>query len=258
MSDERPRADGEGQGTEEAVGAAASPLRLLLEVQELDLELEQLAYRRRELGQRKAVRDLEARLGALDQRAVAAGRAFKDLSSRQSELEAQITSCSSRIAAIEARLTEGGGGYRDLQAMSGEIDSLAGHRSELEDAEIEVMEQLEPVEKELEAIRAEQASLAAEHGASLAALRAAEEEIDAEAAEIRERRDRLASGLPGALAADYERLRQRLGGVGAARLVHGACSGCHLQLPSSERERLLHRDAGDVVHCEQCGRILVA
>ncbi|HLI44210.1 MAG TPA: C4-type zinc ribbon domain-containing protein [Acidimicrobiales bacterium] len=254
MSDDRPRADGEGRGAEQAGG----PLHLLLEVQELDLELEQLAYRRRELGERGAVRDLEARLGALEQRAAAAGKSFEDLTSRQGELEAQITSCSSRIAAIEARLTEGGGGYRDLQAMSGEIDSLAGHRRELEDAEIEVMEQLEPVEKELESIRAEQASLAAEHGASLTALRAAEQEIDAVMTELRERRERLAAGLPAALAADYERLRLRLGGVGAARLVHGACSGCHLQLPSSERERLSHRGAGDVVHCEQCGRILVA
>jgi predicted nucleic acid-binding Zn-ribbon protein len=258
MSDERPRAGGEGRGTEEAAGPAGGPLHLLLEVQELDLELEQLAYRRRGLGERAAVRDLEARLRALDERATTVGQSFEALTSRQSELEAQITSCSSRIASIEARLNEVGGAYRDLQAMSGEIESLAAHRRELEDAELEVMEQLEPVEKELEDIRAEQASLMEEHRALLAALRAAEEEIDAETAGIRERRERLALGLPDALAADYERLRQRLGGVGAARLVHGACGGCHLQLPSSERERLSQRGAGDVVHCEQCGRILVA
>ena len=61
------------------------------------------------------------------------------------------------------------------------------------------------------------------------------------------------------LAADeYERLRARLGGIGAAHVVHGACSGCNLALSSTELDHLRHAASGTISHCEQCGRILVA
>ncbi|MHB8671421.1 MAG: zinc ribbon domain-containing protein, partial [Acidimicrobiales bacterium] len=66
-----------------------------------------------------------------------------------------------------------------------------------------------------------------------------------------------AHGIPAALIERYEALRARLDGVGAARLVHGTCSGCHLALPATELDRLRRQPPDAVVFCEQCGRILV-
>jgi predicted nucleic acid-binding Zn-ribbon protein len=142
--------------------------------------------------------------------------------------------------------------------MSEETGALARHRRELEDKELEVMELLEPVEQELEAIEGELSVLAGEREGAAAALAAAEAALDSELEKVHAERDTLATGLPIDLAATYERLRQRLGGIGAAKLVEGACGGCHLHLPTGERERLLHSAPGEVVYCDQCGRILVA
>lgn len=233
------------------------PLALLLEVQARDLHLDQLADRRRQLGERRALEALEARAAELEERSAGVRTERDRLDARLSDLEAHADSYSSRIEAIERRLREGGA-YREVQAMSGESESLARHRRQLEDEELEVMEQMEPLEEELGSLSGELAGLAGARREASAALAGAEAVLEGEAAEVAGERGRLAAGLPPDLLATYERLRQRLGGVGAARLADGACGGCHLKLPNSEREHVLHAAPGEVVFCDQCGRILVA
>ena len=64
-------------------------------------------------------------------------------------------------------------------------------------------------------------------------------------------------GLDGELLAEYERLRRELGGVAVARLAGTSCGGCHLSLSAVEVDRIRKTPAGAMVHCEECGRILV-
>jgi len=97
----------------------------------------------------------------------------------------------------------------------------------------------------------------AERAGALAGLASAEAAIAAERSEVEAERAPLAALLPADLAAAYERLRTKLGGIGAAKLVDGACSGCHLRLPSRERDEVVHAPPGTVFYCDQCGRILV-
>lgn len=236
--------------------ALADPLALLLSVQEKDLSLDQLAYKRRELPERKRLAELDETLGSLRQQAAELAAQRELLAKRQSEIEGHIESYTARIAAIEARLRQGGD-YRDAQAMGAEMDSLARHKRGLEDDELDVMEALEPVEKEEAKVDADLTEAADARAEAETALQSAEAEIDSEANRVRGERQAMAAELPEDLAATYERLRERLGGIGAARLVDGRCSGCHLELPSSERERLSHAPPGTVAYCDQCGRILV-
>jgi predicted nucleic acid-binding Zn-ribbon protein len=247
----------------ETHGAAPEPtsqpdaLRLLLEVQAQDIVLDQIAYRRRELPERAALASVEQQMKALSVRISALSEQRDVLSARQAEIEEQVTGFDRRIAAIEERIRQGGD-YRDVQHMSDEVGSLSRHRSELEDAELEVMEQLEPIETELGELHTELATCDGMRTEAAASLAAAELATDEEAAAVKQRRHDLAAGLPGPLANSYERLRERLGGVGAARLSDGMCSGCHLKLPSSERDRILHAAPDEIHYCDQCGRILVA
>ena len=70
-------------------------------------------------------------------------------------------------------------------------------------------------------------------------------------------RQAAAAGIPDELLSEYDRLRKKLGGVGAARLANGSCTGCHLALPATELDRIRHQAPDAVAHCDQCGRILV-
>lgn len=141
--------------------------------------------------------------------------------------------------------------------MTAEIESIKRRISVLEDDELVTMEEREPLESEVADLSKEEAEIEAKAGTVSAAIAAAEAEIDAELAVEAEARAALEPGVSEDLAATYDRLRSRLGGVGAARLEHGSCTGCHLSLPATERERLKKLPAGDLVFCEQCGRILV-
>jgi uncharacterized protein len=89
------------------------------------------------------------------------------------------------------------------------------------------------------------------------AIAGAEAEIDDEVARETEARSAAASSVPDDLLAEYERLRTRLGGIGAAKLEHGTCMGCRMKLPATELDRIKHQSPDDLVHCDQCGRILV-
>ncbi|MDP9073476.1 MAG: C4-type zinc ribbon domain-containing protein, partial [Actinomycetota bacterium] len=84
-----------------------------------------------------------------------------------------------------------------------------------------------------------------------------EGEIDREIDAVNDSRAAAAAVVPDDLLETYARLREHLGGVGAARLVGPLCSGCHLRLPASALDQMRRQPSDTLFFCEQCGRILV-
>jgi uncharacterized protein len=240
------------------VAATSERFERLLTVQDHDTAIDQLVHRKANLPQRSELSGVEADLAQLRSRRDAVGSDRDVLGERQASIEQQITVSKSRSAEIERRLYGGQvTAARDLQAMDEEVRHLAKYVSELEDRELEVMVELEPLDAELSLIDAEMAGLDA-RGAQLGESIAMDEvEIDGKLAEERAARQASTEGLPPELLASYEQLRKKLGGTGAARLVGGSCGGCHLQLPAVELDRVKKADPDAVIYCDQCGRILV-
>ncbi|MGA3351642.1 MAG: C4-type zinc ribbon domain-containing protein [Acidimicrobiales bacterium] len=245
--------------TDSPASSPAPQLSLLLELQDDDLALDRLAYRRRELPERAAVSELTASRAELSARIKETDDQRDKLASQLTALDQRSEAVGARVATIEERLRSGrAGSYRDEQAMGEEAASLARQHHELEDQQLELMEALEPLEEELSALRASASSLGEELSLAKEQLAIAEVAIDDEAEKVRAGREELAGRVAPELAASYERLRAKLGGIGAAHVVGGACSGCHLQLPAGELHRLRHSAPDSVVYCDQCGRILVS
>ncbi|MGD0083918.1 MAG: C4-type zinc ribbon domain-containing protein [Acidimicrobiales bacterium] len=254
--DGTPIVSDEGEGTE--VADERDPLQLLLEVQAHDLELDRIAYRLRELPERAQLADVVQRQSGIEQQVAEADERRSGLARQQDELDQHVQALVSRISAIETRLASASAGsYRDQQAMGTETASLDHQRRELEDRELEIMEQLEPIEEQLAQLSREVEEIASEHANVAGALASVEESLEAERRAVASERAALAAGLPTPLAASYERLRAKLGGIGAAKLTDGTCSGCHLKLPAKELDVVRHSHSGTVFYCEQCGRILV-
>ncbi len=63
--------------------------------------------------------------------------------------------------------------------------------------------------------------------------------------------------MPPVLLDRYDKLRAHLGGTGAARLVDGRCTGCHLALSPRDLDDARRAPEDAVLSCEACGRILV-
>ncbi len=230
----------------------------LLAVQEHDTRVDQLRHRGATLPERSELAELESRRAAIDS-STGGLRAERDaLAERQEVLENQIESAKTRKGELERRMYGGQvSSARDLAAMDDEVRQLGRHITELENRELEVMEQIEPLEGELQAAEVERDALDTRADELRSALDQATKEIDAEiSAEIAARQP-LVTGLPADLLGRYEALRRKLGGTGAARLVGNSCTGCHLTLPAMEVDRIKRAPADAVITCDNCGRILV-
>jgi predicted nucleic acid-binding Zn-ribbon protein len=233
-------------------------LARLLDVQDHDTVIEQLRHRRATLPERAELTAVDRQLGALEVRTKEVRLQRDEFGERQAALEQQIEASRTRRASLEKRLFSGQVvASRELQAMNEEVTHLARHISELEDREIEVMEVLEPLDRELQAGDVTRAGLDADAQRLRAAIASGEAAIDAELGQETAARTAAAASVRDDLLARYEQLRSKLGGTGAARLVGGSCGGCHLALSSMELDRVRKAPPDAVITCEQCGRILV-
>jgi uncharacterized protein len=237
--------------------AAADQLRLL-DVQALDSAIDRLAHRRTTLPELERIASLQSRQSTLDDDIVRAETEDSDLGREQARVDADVEMVRSRMERDQKRLDTGQvGSPRELENLQSEIASLHKRQSDLEDAELEVMEQRETIEAQLTALRAEQGQVTTDLAAALTDRDAAWAEIDAETEKATAQRGELAAGLPEDLLALYERLRASSGGVGAAALHRGRCEGCHLQLNTTDLNHLRDAPEDEVVRCEECRRILV-
>jgi uncharacterized protein len=233
-------------------------LDALLVVQDHDTALDQLRHRRATLPERAALNDIEDGIAKLDEALAPARMARDEVAGRQSALEAEVQRADDRIIEVEKRLYGGTvSASRELTAMSEEVEHLKARKSMLEDQELEVMEEREPLDAEVARMEVERAALTAQADDAADALVRAEAEVDREIAAASAERDAAVASVPPDLLATYEKLRARLGGVGAARLVGSSCSGCHLVLPATELDRIKKSGPDALVFCDQCGRILV-
>jgi uncharacterized protein len=230
----------------------------LLAVQDLDLAIDQLRHRRTHLPERAELKQVEAQRAALATEHAGAVAARDEVATRQAGFERDIAASEGRIAEIDKRMYSGEvSASKDLQAMATEIEHLKARVSKLEDSALEAMDEREPLDAAVADLEARDAALV-ELGERLrTAIGEAEAAIDAElATEVGQRAD-VAAVVPEDLLVEYERLRTRLGGIGAARLEHGTCMGCRMKLPATEIDRIKHQPPDALVHCDQCGRILV-
>jgi predicted nucleic acid-binding Zn-ribbon protein len=236
----------------------AELFEVLIEVQQHDTTLDQLRHRRDTLPERSALAELVERRSRLDRTAGDVQGQVDELAGRQRKLEEHIAATAKRRHEIEQRMRSGSiSASRDLQAMDHEVNQLSDRQSHLEEDELVLLEEQEPLDSLLGELRSELDSLSVEADRLTTAIAGAEAELAESISAEEAQRKELASSLPEELSRRYEVLRSRLGGVGAARLVGDRCDGCHLTLPSVEVERIRHLPPEEFATCTQCDRILV-
>ena len=234
-------------------------LQALLDLQAVDTSIDQHRHRRQNLPERASLAEIDRRIAAARENLSAAAAVRDEIGARQAAVESELAATELRSKEVSKRLYGGEvSASRELQAMSDELDSLKARASGLEDQLLEILEEREPIDSQVASQETALSQMDREHETCSSALAAAEEVVDAEVGVLVRGRQEAVSRVPQSLLAEYERLRSRLGGVAVARLVGNRCDGCHLTLPATELDRIRHLSAGELVTCDQCGRILVA
>jgi uncharacterized protein len=233
-------------------------LLALLEVQAHDTRLDQLRHHHEVLPEREQ-RDGAAVALRETETSLAAETATRDeLARQQKRVDDEVELLKEKRSGYDTKLYSGTvTSPGELQDLQKEIDALSRRISQLEDNEIEIMEQVEPVEArlvELTATAEQRRSVLADAELRLTAAEAETlASIDAEEA----LRTESLAPVPADLLAEYTSLRGGRGGVGVAKLLGSQCGGCHLTLSAMEVARMRKLPADEVAHCDECGRILV-
>lgn len=215
--------------------------RRLLEVQELDTKLAQLAHQRRTHPTLATLEELTGRAADLQRARTQAEVLVSDTRRELAKAEADVDQVRSRAERGTNRLNSGEGTPKELQALQSELEALARRQATLEEEQLEVMERLEAAETDLAAIVEQVTAIEAQVEEVSAESRAALEELDGRAAETRAARTDLANGVAADLLALYERVRARTGGLGAIALRGETTVG--VQIPLSLTEKAAIRDA---------------
>ncbi|WBQ02860.1 zinc ribbon domain-containing protein [Kribbella sp. CA-293567] len=230
----------------------------MLDLQDLDLQLDQVAHKRKSLPEHAALAELATEKAVVDRELVTADTEVSDLRREQKKADSDVEQVRQRKARNQQRMDSGQvTSPRDLENLQHEIGSLDRRISALEDAELEVMERLEAaevVQAELQtradAFTGRQSELEATRDEAL-------KELDEQRATYGDQRATVAAELPDDLITTYQKLRERNGGIGAAPLVGKRCMGCRMELPPSELSAIKTTPVTVVLRHEECGRILV-
>jgi uncharacterized protein len=238
--------------------ASVADLSRLLDLQDRDLTLDQLAHRRQALPQRAELAAARSTVQRLDAELTALHARLHELELAQKKLEDEIAIVDTKAATESKKLNSGTvTAPREIQALSDEVDALGRRKRSLEDDEIELMEQAEPLTADVERLGGERTKTSADVDRLTAEIATAEAEIDAETSAVRIEREAAAADVPADLMTRYEKLRATLGGVAVARLQGDLCLGCHVSLPAMEVDVIRHSAPDAIVVHEECGRILV-
>jgi predicted nucleic acid-binding Zn-ribbon protein len=228
----------------------------ILELQALDISIDRLETRRRELeagtdvdAARKMADEAEERVGELR-------LALDSVRREEKRLEGDVGSLGSRIEAEQKRLYDGSVvNPKELGSIQAEVANLRARKARLEDEELGQMERREEMEKRLPALEEELAE--ARRGLEAAEATAEREigEIAGATEQRRAEREEMAATFDEELVELYEDLRIQKKGVAAAALKDGVCQGCHEKLSALALDKLKKTDG--IRRCEYCRRIVV-
>ncbi|MFE6195075.1 zinc ribbon domain-containing protein [Streptomyces sp. NPDC057838] len=237
--------------------APADQIRLL-DVQDLDVRLQQLAHRRKSLPEHAEIEALTKDHTQLRDLLVAAQTEESDTAREQTKAEQDVDQVRQRATRDQQRLDSGAvTSPKDLENLQREIASLARRQGDLEDVVLEVMERRESAQERVAELTERVSSVQTKIDDATARRDAALEQIDAEVATVTKEREVVAGSVPDDLLKLYDKLRAQQGGIGAAKLYARSCQGCRQELAITELNEIRTAAPDTVIRCENCRRILV-
>jgi predicted nucleic acid-binding Zn-ribbon protein len=238
-----------------ALKASPDDQALLLDLQQFDTRLQQLAHRAKSLPQLARITELTAAGDALRRRIADQTGAVEDTEAELKRVESDVTIVEARMARDSDRMQHTAS-VKDVQALEQELAALAKRRSDLEDIELQVMQRLEDLQAELAGTQSELdantavlAEATAERDAELGA-------IDSERSHAAANRITVAGKVPADLLALYEKQKERYG-WGASHLRGGVSSASGVRLNESDMAVVRSAAPDDVVLCPDSNAILV-
>jgi len=145
---------------------------------------------------------------------------------------------------------------KELQDLQNDVASLKKHLSVLEERQLEFMLEVDAAQKALALARAGLDRVQSRLGDQHRGLLAEQESLLHDQQRFESERQAAVSTIATDMLAIYEQLRQERRGVAVAEVADGGCAACGTTLTPALHQSA--RQAGQLVRCPSCGRILFA
>lgn len=234
----------------------AEQLRLL-DLQQLDTALDRARHRMQQLRQDPEYAGLQRSLA--DQQAAAEQSAAALAAARETvrQAESRVAEVQERRDRNQKRLDAGQGSAKDLEGMMHELATLKTLQDEHEGTELEAMEAVEQAEAADAVAQQDLAGARAAAQERSAALKEEAAAVAAEGNDLTGQRQTLAATLPADLVARYDKIRERNGGIGAARLVGNTSEASGLPISPADLAQIEQTPVDTLTFCPDSGAILV-
>jgi hypothetical protein len=235
--------------------ASPADQALLLDLQQLDTSLQQLAHRGRQLPENQALAELDKQVAALRVRLTTEEGAAEDARRELARIESDVAIVEARVARDRDRL-QSSSSQKDIQALEQELHALASRQSALEDVQLEVMDRVESSGAVVASTQGELDALAAKRSELDAAREVSLQGVESERTHAVANRETIAGRVPSELLALYERQRERYG-VGASHLRARVSSASGVELTGNDLATVRSAAPDDVLLCPDSQAILV-
>ncbi len=202
---------------------------------------ESASYQFAKSASQKAIADL----AAIDKQSTDAGTEIAGLEKQAHEIDATLARLNKQMKTIIAP--------REAEALQHEITTCANNRSALDDRELELLEVVERCDMESVAVGSRVESTREALAIAEQLLRAARAAVNAEIAHLTEQRSAQSLVVSPSLLSTYDAKRKHRPDGAVSKLNGPTCSGCHLDLPTSEIDRLHKLPADELPECPHCG-----
>ena len=239
------------------IKADPSDQQKLLSLQGIDTEIVQLQTRKANLPERTQIATLLAERKRLLDDYTAAQTRVSDLERAQAKAEADLEPVRARKVRDQELVDAGAADPKALSGLLSEIEHLTRRISTLEDAALEVMEELDIANNRFAQLQARRGELEDQIRALMATRDTELAALDSQVQHAHAKRETVVEKMPAPLVVYYERIRDKRGGLGVAEMVERRCTGCRLDVNAAELRAFASAAPDELFLCEECGRILI-
>ena len=238
----------------DAVIVQTQELESLLLLQEQELELDKLRIAMTELASGKALEDLRDEILRVAAEITALRSEVEELERDQRRALEDLKLVQDRISRDKDRLTKTAVS-RDALGIQHELETLNKRKSELEDAELEILANLEDKNKGLSKLLESKQLLETNFQNQKSQMQQQLENQKRDFRELQEHISKAKQSLPEGLVDLYLAKRKR--GVAVGRMLRNTCGACNMGLTASAAHEILSKPSDELVTCPECGAVLV-
>jgi predicted nucleic acid-binding Zn-ribbon protein len=236
------------------VKATESQQDSILALGQLDLSISRVRAAISELESGESTATLRANLYATSSRLIDARNTLERLKTEQARADSDLQTVEQRIDK-DAEKLHSSSSSRDISAFEMELKSLRRRKSDLEDASLAILEQLEAARAIFEAIQSEQSaieeSIRTQESADHTQIQKMQSQL---ALDLASRAD-LVPRVGAELYEAYEKRSKK--GIAVGRLIGRECGACRMSLTVTDFNAVTSLPSNEIPSCPECQAFLV-